>query len=59
MCSQRLHISADFVADISCARCAVAADDAQVNETMLHQMTASIIGDNCVWDRLAEKLKRG
>ena len=43
MGSQGLQVSSDFVANVSCCRCPIGANDAQINETVLHKVPAGIV----------------
>ena len=43
---QRLQIRPDFVADVAIGGDPVGADDGEVDHAVLHQMTASVIGDD-------------
>ena len=56
---ERLQISADLVAYVAGARGAVAADDAEIDQTVLHQMAAGVVRDHSMRDSFARKLKGG
>jgi len=45
---QRFQIGADLVADVAGRRGAVAADEAEIDLAVLHQMAADIVGDDDV-----------
>ena len=45
---ERLQIGADLVGDVAGRGGAVGADDAEIDELLLHQMPAGVVGDHGV-----------
>src|SRR5262249_59627130 len=56
---ERLQISPDLVADIAARGDRVGADDDQVNEPMLHEMTAGIVGNHGMRHAMLAELPSG
>ena len=54
-----LEVGADFVGDIACARDAVGAGDDEVDEAMLHEVAAGVVGDDRVGDVLMSEFPGG
>ena len=56
---QGFQVGADFVADVSGGGRAVSADDDEIDVTVLHQVTAGVVGDDSVGYAVIEQLPSG
>ena len=56
---QRLEIGADLVADVAGARGAVGADDGQIDQPVLHEMAAGVVGDHRMRHPFAQQFESG
>jgi hypothetical protein len=56
---QGLQIRADLVGDVAARRHPVRADDAQIDETALHQMAARVVGDQRMRHAVLAELESG
>ena len=54
---ERLKVSADLVGDVAGGRGAVGADDAEIDELLLHEMPAGVVGDEGVRHAVSAKLE--
>ena len=54
-----LEVGADFIADVAVGGGAVGADDADVDEAVLHEMAAGVVDDDGVGDALLVEFPGG
>ena len=55
---ERLEVGADLVGDVAAACGAIGADDAEIDELLLHQITAGVVGDDGVRHAMGPELER-
>ena len=56
---ERLEVGADLVADIALRRGAVGADDAEIDQAVLHEMAARVVDDDGVRHAVLVEFPRG
>ena len=56
---ERLEVSADLVADIALRRGAVGADDAEIDQPVLHEMPARVVDDDGMRHAMLVQFPRG